>query len=249
MSDEIRRLSDELAHDPASMVFVQLAEALRRTGQLDHALRIAARGVERHPASADAHDLLARIAADRGELDRAFGAWEAVLRLAPTHVGARKGLGFLCFQQGRLEEAERAQVRDQGAVDRMSEEAARAAEGAPSGAEAVGSTAPPANAAARSPSGESGGAGLSLRAMIDRPIADRDGEPAGTVRDVLLGSESGGTLVLVEEAEGGAVRAVNVARVLPTPDGKGGYYVDLDRESITALPGFRREGSGWAMAE
>jgi predicted regulator of Ras-like GTPase activity (Roadblock/LC7/MglB family) len=106
MSDEIRRLSDELAHDPGSLVFLQLAEALRRTGQLDHALRIAARGVERHPSNADAHDLLARIAADRGELDRAFGAWEMVLRLAPTHVGARKGLGFICFQQGRLEEAE-----------------------------------------------------------------------------------------------------------------------------------------------
>jgi predicted regulator of Ras-like GTPase activity (Roadblock/LC7/MglB family) len=106
MSDEIRRLSDELARDPGSLVFVQLAEALRRDGQLDHASRIAARGVERHPASADAHDLLARIAADRGDVDRASSAWEAVLRLAPTHVGARKGLGFLCFQQGRLEEAE-----------------------------------------------------------------------------------------------------------------------------------------------
>jgi predicted regulator of Ras-like GTPase activity (Roadblock/LC7/MglB family) len=106
MSDEIRRLSDALARDPGSMVFIQLAEALRRTGQLDHAARIAARGVERHAQSADAHDLVARIAADRGEVDRAFGAWETVLRLAPTHVGARKGLGFLCFQQGRLEEAE-----------------------------------------------------------------------------------------------------------------------------------------------
>jgi predicted Zn-dependent protease/predicted regulator of Ras-like GTPase activity (Roadblock/LC7/MglB family) len=106
MSDEIRRMSDELARDPASLVFLPLAEALRRQGQLDHALRIVARGVERHPANADAHDLLARIAVDRGELDRAASAWEAVLRVAPTHVGARKGLGFLCFQQGRLEEAE-----------------------------------------------------------------------------------------------------------------------------------------------
>ena len=106
MSDEIRRLSDELAREPGSLVFLQLAEALRRHGQLDHAARIAARGVERHPSNADAHDLLARIAADRGELDHASTAWETVLRLAPTHVGARKGLGFLCFQQGRVEEAE-----------------------------------------------------------------------------------------------------------------------------------------------
>ena len=106
MSDEIRRLSDELARDPGSLAFVQLAEALRRQGQLDHALRIAARGVERHPGNVDGRDLLARISVDRRELDRAFSEWEAVLRLAPTHVGARKGLGFLCFQAGRLEEAE-----------------------------------------------------------------------------------------------------------------------------------------------
>jgi predicted regulator of Ras-like GTPase activity (Roadblock/LC7/MglB family)/predicted Zn-dependent protease len=138
MSDEIRRLSDELARDPGSMVFLQLAEALRRTGQLDHAMRIAARGVERHPGSADAHDLVARIAADRGEADRAFGAWEAVLRIAPTHVGARKGLGFLCFRQGRLEEAE-AHLADAAQCDpndagvatalRHVREARRAAEG------------------------------------------------------------------------------------------------------------------------
>ena len=106
MSDEIRRLSDELAHDPSSLAFLPLAEALRRQGQLDHALRIALRGVERHPTNADGHDLLARIAVDRGELDRASSAWDAVLRIAPSHIGARKGLGFLCFQQGRLEEAE-----------------------------------------------------------------------------------------------------------------------------------------------
>jgi hypothetical protein len=151
--------------------------------------------------------------------------------------------------QEAVRAAEQEQVRDQGIVDRMSEEAARAAEGAPTGAEAVGSTAAPARTAARVPSGEPNEAGLSLRAMIDQPLVDRDGEPAGTVRDVLLGSEGGGTLVLVEEVPGGPVRAVNAARVLPAPDGRGGYHVDLDRESIAALPGFRREGEGWAMAD
>jgi tetratricopeptide (TPR) repeat protein len=106
-SDDVRRLSDELARDPASLVFLQLGEALRRQGQLDYALKVAVRGLERHPHNAEAHDLLARIAVDRGELERAFDEWDMVLRLSPDHIGALKGLGFICFRQGRAQEAER----------------------------------------------------------------------------------------------------------------------------------------------
>ncbi len=107
MSDEIRRLSDELAREPASLVFLPLGEALRRQGQTDFALKVALRGLERHPHNADAHDLLARIAVDRGELERAFDEWDMVLRFAPRHAGAKKGMGFVLFRQGKLEDAER----------------------------------------------------------------------------------------------------------------------------------------------
>jgi len=106
MADDVRRLSDELARDPASLVFVPLGEALRRQGQLDLALRVTLRGLERHPHLADGHDLLARIAVDRGDLQGAFDEWDVVLRLADGHAGALRGMGFICFQQGRLEEAE-----------------------------------------------------------------------------------------------------------------------------------------------
>jgi predicted regulator of Ras-like GTPase activity (Roadblock/LC7/MglB family) len=107
MSDDVRRLSDELARDPASRVFVPLGEALRKQGQLDLALKITTRGLERHPHFPDGHDLLARIAVDRGDLERAFDEWDMVLRLVPGHHGALRGMGFVCFQQGRLPEAEK----------------------------------------------------------------------------------------------------------------------------------------------
>ncbi len=107
MSDDIRRLSDELARDPSSLVFIQLGEELRRSGQLDLARRVALRGLERHPHDADAHDLLARIHVDRGELTAAHDEWSIVLGLAPGHTGARKGVGYVLFKQGRLVEAER----------------------------------------------------------------------------------------------------------------------------------------------
>ena len=58
MADDVRRLSDELARDPSSMAFLPLGEALRRSGQLDLAAKVAVRGLGRHPHLADAHDLL-----------------------------------------------------------------------------------------------------------------------------------------------------------------------------------------------
>jgi len=107
VSDDIRRWSDALARDPSSTVFLQLGEALRRQGDADTALRVALRGLERHPHLAEAHDLLARIAADAGDLQRAFDEWDMVLRLAPGHAGALKGMGFVCYRQGALADAER----------------------------------------------------------------------------------------------------------------------------------------------
>jgi tetratricopeptide (TPR) repeat protein len=107
VSDDIRRWSDELAGNPASMVFLPLGEALRTRGQIELAYRVAVRGLERHPYDADAHDLLARICVDRGETQRALDEWDASLRCVPGHVGALKGIGFVCFSQGRFAEAER----------------------------------------------------------------------------------------------------------------------------------------------
>ena len=120
MADDVRRWSEELAREPGSLVFLQLGDALRRQRQFELAHRVALRGLERHPHNADAHDLLARIAVDRGDLTRARDEWNAVLRLVPGHAGAMKGLGFLSFQEGHNEDAERyltnAAVSDEPAV-------------------------------------------------------------------------------------------------------------------------------------
>jgi predicted regulator of Ras-like GTPase activity (Roadblock/LC7/MglB family) len=107
VSDDVRRWSDELARDPSSMIFLQLGEALRRQGQVELALKVAVRGLERRPHNADAHDLLARIYVDQGDLERAFDEWDMVLRLSPGHPGALKGMGFVYFRQGQLDLAER----------------------------------------------------------------------------------------------------------------------------------------------
>ncbi len=106
MADDIRALSAQLAQDPQSLVFLRLGEALRRKGQLDAARRVAVNGLERHPHLADAHDLYARILTDKLDYARAFDEWDMAVRIAPHHTGALKGLAFLYFKVGDLEQAE-----------------------------------------------------------------------------------------------------------------------------------------------
>src|SRR2546422_7479804 len=142
MVDEIKALSAQLAQDPDSLVFLRLGELLRQKGQLDTAHRVALTGLERHPHLPDAHDLYARILADKHDYERAFDEWDMALRIAPDHVGALKGLAFLYFKIGdvqqaaaHLEAAQRVAPDDPGVVQAL----AMARGGGPADAEAVAS--------------------------------------------------------------------------------------------------------------
>ena len=100
MSDDIRTLTARVADEPTSLAFLELAEALRRRGQLEAAGKVARGGLGRYPGLADAHDLLARILSDQGDLAGAFDAWADALRLDPMRTGALKGIAFLYFRAG-----------------------------------------------------------------------------------------------------------------------------------------------------
>ena len=91
-ADEIRRWSNELATDPQSLAFADLAEALRQQGDLETAERLATRGLERHPTNGPALNVLARIAEARGDLNAAAALWERSRLYNPTPTaGAANG--------------------------------------------------------------------------------------------------------------------------------------------------------------
>jgi tetratricopeptide (TPR) repeat protein len=100
VTDEIRTLTERLAEEPSSLAFLELGEALRRRGQLDAAYKVARGGLARYPTLADAHDLMARILGDQGDLAGAFDAWAEALRFDPMRIGALKGIAFLYFRAG-----------------------------------------------------------------------------------------------------------------------------------------------------
>lgn len=105
MTEDIRALSAQYASDPSSLVFLRLSEALRQRRQLDAALKIALQGLSRYPHLPEAHDLYARILTDKHDYANAFDEWDTVLRLAPDHLGAHKGIGFLYYRAGEQEHA------------------------------------------------------------------------------------------------------------------------------------------------
>jgi predicted regulator of Ras-like GTPase activity (Roadblock/LC7/MglB family) len=105
-AEDIRAMSEQLAADPSSLVFLPLCEALLARGDLAHAARVARRGADRHGGRADAQDLVARIALAQGDPSTAEAAWTNALRIQPEFGAAHRGLGFLRYQQGRLDDAE-----------------------------------------------------------------------------------------------------------------------------------------------
>src|SRR5882724_9078232 len=89
-----------MAEEPGSLAFLELAEALRRRGQLEAAYKVARGGLSRYPGLADAHDLMARVLSDQGDLAGAFDAWSSALQLDPMRTSALKGVAFLYFRAG-----------------------------------------------------------------------------------------------------------------------------------------------------
>ncbi len=105
MSDDIRTLTSRLAEEPSSLAFLELGEALRRRGQLDSAYKVARGGLGRYPNLAEAHDLMARILGDQGDLAGAFDAWVEALRVDPMRTSALKGIAFLYYRAGNAADA------------------------------------------------------------------------------------------------------------------------------------------------
>jgi tetratricopeptide (TPR) repeat protein len=152
VTEDIRALTARLAEEPGSLAFLELAEALRRRGQLEPAYKVARGGLTRYPSLADAHDLMARVLSDQGDLAGAFEAWTSALQLDPMRTSALKGIAFLYYRAGdagaavaHLERALEVEPDDASirqALVRLGPEARRAHRDAPGTGEAA-AAAPP----------------------------------------------------------------------------------------------------------
>ncbi len=99
-------LGAELAANPDSMAFVALAAA-HRERELQRALAVCLRGLQRHPTHVEAHFELGQIYEERNERELALDEWAIVRQLAPDHLPSRLAAVALYLEEGRYGEARR----------------------------------------------------------------------------------------------------------------------------------------------
>ena len=102
---QLRKLKDEYARNPGSRVFVHLAEAHRKAGELRQAQQVLAEGLRRHVDYPSAMVVLAKVLADQGDDERAAAVWRDVVRLDPDNVVALRALADIAEAAGRRDEA------------------------------------------------------------------------------------------------------------------------------------------------
>lgn len=89
----IEDLRKRLEKEPGSRLFAQLAEELRKDGDLVEAIRVCREGLQKQPNYPSAHMTLGRALFDNGDLTGARAEFDAVLKGAPDNILASRLLG------------------------------------------------------------------------------------------------------------------------------------------------------------
>ena len=91
--------------DPSSIAFAQVAEEHRRAGDFAEAVRICRDGLAHHPGFLSARVTLGQALLALGQMDDAAAQLEAVVRAAPDHLAALRGLAAIHCGRGETQEA------------------------------------------------------------------------------------------------------------------------------------------------
>ena len=144
--DDLRRRLDK---EPGSRLFAQLAEELRKDGDLEEAIRVSREGLHRHPAYPSARMTLGRALLDTGDVAAARTEFEIVLKGAPDNILASRflgecleGLGDLAGARDRFKATLALAPGDKVVTAHLQEVEARLKKAAPAGATPAASGTP-----------------------------------------------------------------------------------------------------------
>ena len=98
---EIEKLTERIARDPKSKLFVPLAEEHKKAGDIETAIGVLTEGLKHNPGYVTARSFLGRLLMDKGDLARAQKELEEVIKTIPDNLLAQRKLGDLFVLQGR----------------------------------------------------------------------------------------------------------------------------------------------------
>jgi len=98
----ITDLRKRLEKDPASRLFAQLAEELRKEGNLEESIRLCRDGLTKHPNYPSARMTLGRALLETGDVSGARSEFEQALKDAPDNILASRSVGECLERLGDL---------------------------------------------------------------------------------------------------------------------------------------------------
>jgi tetratricopeptide (TPR) repeat protein len=92
VESRIEELRRRVEKDPASIAFAQLAEEYRRAGHYEESVRVARRGLERHPGYVSARVTMGRALIALQRVNEAYTELQEVVQSAPENLAAIRAL-------------------------------------------------------------------------------------------------------------------------------------------------------------
>ena len=98
---EIEKLTERIAKDPKSKLFVPLAEEHKKAGDIETAISVLMEGLKHNPGYVTARSFLGRLLMDKGDLAGAQKELEEVIKTIPDNLLAQRKLGDIYVLLGR----------------------------------------------------------------------------------------------------------------------------------------------------
>jgi predicted regulator of Ras-like GTPase activity (Roadblock/LC7/MglB family)/lipopolysaccharide biosynthesis regulator YciM len=102
---EVEELKKKLSQNPDSLIFVPLADAYRKAGQLDEAIEVCKKGLEKHPSYMSARVVLGRIYGEKDMLDEAVTELQKVEKADVDNIMVHIMLGNVYLKKKIYAEA------------------------------------------------------------------------------------------------------------------------------------------------
>jgi len=103
--EDIDRLREKLEKDPASKLFVPLAEEYKKVGMIDEAIEVLQKGLENNPGYMSARVSLGKVYLEKGMLNEASAEFGKVVSAIPDNLYAHKKLAEIYRELGERDKA------------------------------------------------------------------------------------------------------------------------------------------------